>query len=138
MSVTIVIIGSLLRSGSRARSPPGDHATGDARPRVSRGITRVVVRVLVHDETGAVAVEETVRSVSQRDVAQNDLDRRRLSIGHLDIRHVARMGALWVVASVLWPRRIEVHAGRFERRLAAPHRVHVEGVLTRWEIGEPR
>jgi hypothetical protein len=93
----------------RASSTRGDHAAGDTRAGISGGIGHVIVRSLVDHQARTVAGEQSVRSIAERNVSENDLDRARLPVGHLEVRHIARVRALGVVAAVLSLRRVEMN-----------------------------
>jgi hypothetical protein len=90
----------------------------------------------VEDQRGPAASKNRIASGSERDTRVDD------GLGQAarcdrEIVHVAGVGSLRVLLSVLLAIRIEVRAGRFERRrIAFRHLVDVDRMLAGWQILE--
>src|SRR5690606_32837791 len=101
-----------------------ERGAGDAPAGVAARLARVVVGALVHDEGGAVVVEQ----VGEAQLGGEQLLLHAPVVGRVQVHEVAGVGAGGGQEAVIAARGGVVIAGRFEGRLAHPHRVHVEGM----------
>jgi cyclohexyl-isocyanide hydratase len=92
-------------------------------------VALVVIGAFMNDDRGPVAVENRIGlAFLQRDCRVHDLDGQFAAGRRMDVGHVAGVMALRHHDAVLLAGRVEVAAGRGERRLAFADRVDVKGM----------
>jgi hypothetical protein len=127
------------RRSPHPRNPPSnlfaDHTAGNTRSGVAGGVGFHIVGVGVDDKGRTLRMKKRVRSITQRDTWNYDLD-LSLALGvHGQVLQVARVVPLRVLPSVLLAFGIEVAARALEvRRIALAHRVDVEAMHARGKV----
>jgi hypothetical protein len=112
----------------------GDHAAGDSGPCISRGIALHIVGHGVDYDGRAAVAEDRMRIIAHGYAGRDDRSHQSPLRPHSDVRHVTGVRALRILQTVMLHVRIEVAAGRCERRsLALRHRVNVNPVHARWK-----
>jgi len=114
-----------------------DDAAGDAIARVARRIGHQVICLRVDHQSGAAIVEERIRAVAERDGLVDERRFRLPVLAHHKIQQVTgvRVGILGIIDSVVRHGRIEMAAGRGERRsFTLADRVDVDAVLSRRQL----
>jgi hypothetical protein len=114
-----------------------DHSTCDTGTSGASGIARIVISEGVDDYGGAIVVEQATITLDRK-AGHEVLHTKRAARRDVNIGKIAGVIPVRISESVLSVARVEVPAGRAERRLAPTYRMEMKGVRSRRQIREVR